>query len=87
MTNNVPDNRISVDLARITSPQESLGRAPRQGFGLGTIVAGLPRSLGFAVQHDPITGNPSHSLILGTNTKELCQRMAENLVVVLGPDN
>jgi hypothetical protein len=85
MTNNVPDDQISVDLARLTTADESLARAPRPGFGLGDLLASEPRRLGFTVRHDPIPENPAHALIEGQNTKELCRRLAEKLLVLRRP--
>ncbi len=52
-----PDLHISVDLARLTTPEVALARAPRSGFGLGVLVARVPRSLGFSVRRDPLPDN------------------------------
>ena len=60
-----PDPQISVDLARLTTPQATLVRAPRPGFGLGVLVARDPRSLGLTVRHHPLPDNAAHSLIEG----------------------
>ena len=55
---------VSVDLARKTTPEETLGRDNR-GFRLGGILAAVPRSSGLDVLHDPLPGNESHCLIVG----------------------
>src|SRR3954453_17781757 len=66
-----PDPAVSVDLARLTTIEESRARKP--GSGLGMLVTSLPRSLGLVVEHDPIRPNDpegrppnsSHTQILG----------------------
>lgn len=78
-----PDKSISVDLARLTSPAQSL--ASRSTFGLGILVARVPLDLGFDVRHAPIPGNDAHSLIEGENTKELCRRLAEATQIHTAP--
>jgi hypothetical protein len=72
-----PDRSISVDLARLTTPEACLARAPNPSFQLGVLVAGGPRSLGFEVRHDPLPDNAAHALIEGQNTPEKCRRLAE----------
>ncbi len=81
-TNSMPDKSISVDLARLTTPAESLGRVKRPGFRLGQLSAAVPFSLQFIVRLDPIEGNYSHSLIEGENTKEKCRRLAKETVIL-----
>jgi hypothetical protein len=56
---------MSVDLAKLTTPQESVNRSDRPGRGIGALQARTPRSLGFEVFHDPIDGNYAHSAIQG----------------------
>src|ERR1700742_289840 len=56
-TNGKPDDQISVDLARMTTPQRCAERAMRPGFAVGELIAGECRSLGFAVRHDPLGEN------------------------------
>ena len=80
-----PDNQISVDLARLTTPQESVGRANKSGCGLGVLQAKIPRSLDFNVEHKPIPSNPAHSQIEGQNNKQKCRLLAEATEVVIHP--
>ncbi|MEW6493156.1 MAG: hypothetical protein AB1589_11705 [Cyanobacteriota bacterium] len=78
--NKQPENSISVDLARLTTPQESLARVGEERkaeFVLGILVAEYPRSIGFCVRHDPLPGNCAHSLIEGQNDGEKCNLLAE----------
>ena len=42
----VPESEISVDLARLTTPEETLRRAPSPSFALGSILTAVPRRLG-----------------------------------------
>lgn len=72
-----PDPQISVEVARLTTPQESLGRTVRPGFQLGILLAAIPRALNLTVRHDPLPDNDAHALIIGTNSKTICRRLAE----------
>ena len=76
---------ISVDLAKLTTQEETLGRAHRPGFGLGVLVAGEPRLLGFSVRHDPEPEHEAHSLIEGANDREKCRRLAEATRILVQP--
>lgn len=77
---NVPQPEVSVDLARLTTPQESLAREKRPGWRLGELQASVPIEMGLGVRHAPIEGNRAHSLItgMGPNDLEQCRRLAEN---------
>ena len=81
----LPDQSISVDLARLTTPEQALMPVQGRGFGLGVIEARLPRELGFAVRHDPLPENPAHCLIEGDNSREKCRRLAEATWVIRPP--
>jgi hypothetical protein len=80
-----PDPQVSVDLARLTTRDEILARAPRPGFGLGVLVARAPRALGLTVRHDPLPGNPAHSLIEGQTNRTQCRLLAEATIVLVQP--
>lgn len=84
MTNSVPDNEISVDLANLTTPEESVNRSRKPGFQLGQMQAVGPRDLGLEVEHDPLEDNPSHSLIRGANSKKRCKDLARLVIVMEG---
>ena len=79
-----PANRVSVDLARLTTPLAAL--APRPTFGLGSLTAGSPRSLGLTVQHEPTSGNSAHSVIEGESSKSICRQLAEATSLIIAPD-
>lgn len=89
--NGFPENEISVDLARLTTPIDSVNRARKPGFRLGKLQALGPRQLGFDVVHDPQLfpdkpdcDNEAHSLIRGENTMERCRKLAKLVIVVEG---
>jgi hypothetical protein len=82
--NKKPENSISVDLARLTTPQEALARVGEERkaqFVLGVLVAGYARSIGFCVRHDPLPDNHAHSLIEGQNDGEKCSLLAEAITL------
>jgi hypothetical protein len=79
-----PDFEPSVDLAKVTTPQESLSRAGRAGFQLGELRVGSIISLGFKVRPDPIDGNPAHCIIEGNTSMNACSLLAENTRLVPG---
>ena len=71
-----PDFSISVDLAKLTTPEEALARAPRPEFGFGVLLARETRALGFAIRPDPLPDNPAHALIEGPNDRAKCRLLA-----------
>ena len=82
-------HRISVDLARLTTPQETLARGGQTHFGVVSIKAGVPRSVGLVVNHDPNPpqepGNYAHTLIEGENTQERRSAMAAASSIEIKP--
>jgi hypothetical protein len=76
------ENAISVDLARLTTPQESVDRAPRAGFRLGVIVTKAAKSIGFDVEPDALPDNPAHCLIKGENNKQRSRALARAMKVL-----
>jgi hypothetical protein len=87
MTANFPDEQASVDLARLTTPEESVNREGRGRRKLGQLQALGPRVLGLEVVHDPLDGNDAHSLILGANSKAMCRKLARLVEVVPGVES
>jgi len=81
-----PDPEVSVDLAKLTTPGECLRRADRPEQGVGVLVAAFPRSIGLTVRHDPVEGNPAHSVIEGQTTREQPRLLAEQTRIVKYPD-
>jgi hypothetical protein len=80
-----PDNQISVDLAKLTTPEESVQRARRPGAGLGFLRVGFARSLAFMVRHVPVAENFSHCQIEGQNSRQKCRLLAEATTVIIPP--
>jgi hypothetical protein len=85
-----PDPDVSVDLARLTTPQQSLTVAGRPDHGIGAIQAGFPRSLApglIDVLHTPVLEpperrNPAHASIRGNEGEgafDRCTMMAEEM--------
>lgn len=84
MLDGKPEKEASVDLARLTTAEESVNRK-KPGLGLGVIIAREPRTLGFQVEHRPEPSNCSHSQIEGENTRALCKQLAEKTKVIIQP--
>jgi hypothetical protein len=81
-----PDPEISVALARLTTPDEYLRHTNRPRAGIGLLVAGEVRRLGFSIRHAPDEqGGPAHCLIEGPNTRDLCEQLAERTRVIRWP--
>lgn len=81
------DTEMSVDISRLTTPQESVDRAGRAGFRLGSVQAKHPRTLGFDVEADPMPDNPSHALIKGKNDQATSRSLARNVQIVVGVES
>src|SRR4051812_3619333 len=85
-----PDPDVSVDLARLTTPEQSLARAGRPDHGIGALQAGYPRSLApglIEVVHTPVLEpaerrNPAHASIRGNEgdgALDRCSLMADEM--------
>lgn len=81
-----PDRESSVDLARLSTRNESHGRSPSTSYGLGEIETAFPRSKGLKVEHRPILDNHSHSQIEGNTSRAICKELALNTRVVIEPE-
>jgi hypothetical protein len=79
-----PDPQLSVNLARLTTPEATVAAA-RPGFGVGSFSASVPIRMGLSVRHDPQPDNYAHSLVEGLATEEQCQDLADATVIVLPP--
>jgi hypothetical protein len=81
-----PDPSISVDLGRLTTPEETRQRARNPAVaGVGELLASVPLALGFNIRHAPVEGNPAHCLIEGRTTKDLCQLLADRTRIIIAP--
>lgn len=80
--NGKPDPQISVDIARLTSPEQSVARSRNSNCRLSMLIVGEVRSLGLGVLHRPTDENYAHGVILGNATKATCRQLAERAVVL-----
>ena len=85
MGNGKPDVEISVDLARLTTPERTLAPVAGRGFGVGILSAAYPRFLGFTVRRDPLPENPAHTLIADQNDRQKCCLLADNTRISVRP--
>jgi hypothetical protein len=74
---------LSVDLAKLTTPQQSLSGHP--SHGLVSITAGHARSLGQEVVHSPLDVNLAHALVIGNKTLGIARNLARTATWVLLP--
>ena len=82
-----PDSSLSVDLARLTTPEDTLHRVTVSGvWGVAELKAAKPRELGFSVKHNPSVGNYAHTLIEGDNNMDKCDLLAEASRIVVAPE-
>jgi hypothetical protein len=73
-----PANKFSADCAKLTTPRDCLtGPHSLPNLRLICFVAQTPRSLDFAVWHDPELGNYAHCSIEGESTGDKCDILAE----------
>jgi len=77
------DPELSVDLARLTTLQQSLAAYPT--YGLASITAGHARSLEQEVFHDPLESNPAHALVKGTKPPRTARGLARSATWVQLP--
>jgi hypothetical protein len=71
-----PDPSISVDLASLTTVEESIARGRRDDTKLRALRVSEVRALGLTVRHDPTEDNPSHTVIEGNQSKASCKALA-----------
>lgn len=81
--NDRPEEEISVDLAHLTTIEKTLKDRPH--FGIGSLIALDPRSLGLEVVHDPLPDNEAHSLIQGVTENAQCTELAKRTKIVKRP--
>ena len=78
---------LSVELARLTTPEETVQRGRQLGrecVGLAILMAGQARELSQEVRHDPLGPdapggpNPAHALIIGQKTEPIAKQLARS---------
>lgn len=80
-TSNTDD--MSVDLARLTSPIETVSEYP--DCGVASFLAGNARNLGQQVLHDPVPQNLAHSTVRGKKNSRIRKKLAECSKIILPP--
>jgi len=75
---------VSVDIARFTTYQHSI--IDKFNYRLYSVRVQHVRELEFDCIHDPIEGNDSHALIIGSFTNSNCKKLARRAVRVPYPD-
>ena len=88
------EDSLSVDIARLTSPEECLARAGRPDVGLAVISVGSVGALGLSVEHDPIPDDPdagftvnyAHARITGENSRAIRSKLARTAVILVMPE-
>lgn len=83
MSRKKPDPELSVDLARLTTPEKT--RASHLDMGVAEIAASVPLDMGLTVKHAPEHDNYAHCLIMGLKTKIQCRMLAEKASIRLKP--
>lgn len=76
---------LSVDLAQLTTPGQSL--SGYASHGLASITARHARSLRQDVFHDPLETNPAHALVRGKKTPGIAKSLARSATWMLLPPN
>lgn len=70
------DAEMSVDVARLTTPKQTLTGYP--SHGLASITAGHARAEGQDVFHDPLELNPAHAIVKGNKPLSIARRLAQS---------
>lgn len=79
------DAEMSVDVARLTTPKQTLTGYP--SHGLASIMAGHARALGQDVFHDPLELNPAHAIVKGNKPLGIARSLAQSAKWEAPPPN
>ena len=80
-----PDPEISVDLAKLTTREDSIKRAKRSDACIGILRVRDIRSMGLRVAHKPTPENPAHCVIEGNKSKSNCRDLAKLITEIYKP--
>jgi len=58
------EETLSVDIARLTSPEECLARAGRTDLGLAVVIVSDVIALGLVVEHDPVRAKLARASVI-----------------------
>lgn len=79
------DTELSVDLARMATPERARARAKGPGYGLAGFSVAIARTLKQQVEHAPVPCNPAHTLVVGQKPQSIARKFAEQAKWVLKP--
>ena len=80
------EDGFSVNLARMSTPEETLQQGGMPRMGVGELEARIPLGMGFHLKHDPKPDNQAHVLMTGDFTrKPLRAALAEATRIVIKP--
>ena len=65
---------LSVDIARLTTPERALLNYP--DYGLGSLAAGFFRNLKLEIYHAPVPCNYAHAIVYGKITSSIAKMIA-----------
>ena len=82
-----PGTGISVNLARLSSVEETIAQGRHPGAGVGALVAKVPRGLGRDVIHDPTPENQAHAELRGACSRSACRVLAESTSILTRPSD
>jgi len=65
---------LSVDIARLTTPDKVL--SSHQNYGIGIVTAGFFRHLKLVIYHAPEPCNYAHAIVLGKITQSMAKKIS-----------
>ena len=83
--NAVGTDEMSVDLARLTTPQTTA--LNESNYGVASFLAGVARELDQEVFHSPTQENVAHSTVKGEKTRSIRRKLGRKSTLILWPAN
>ena len=83
--NAVGTDEMSVDLARLTTPQTTA--LNESNYGVASFLAGVARELDQEVFHSPTQDNVAHSTVKGEKTRSIRRKLGRKSTLILWPAN
>jgi len=83
--NAVGTDEMSVDLARLTTPQTTA--LNESNYGVASFLAGVARELDQEVFHSPTQDNVAHSTVKGEKTRSIRRKLGRQSTLILWPAN
>jgi len=83
--NTTNTDEMSVDLARLTTPQATA--LHKTNFGVASFLAGVARELNQEVFHSPVSENYAHSTVKGRKTGSIRKKLVKKSTLILLPAN